>query len=256
MNIRLYIICIGLLFIAACEADQLAGESGAGSIAGSYARMLTIGQHLYVLDDSRLSTFNLSDPLTPSLVERIDVGENLETIFFNGDFIFVGSNEGMYIYSIQSNGVPQLESLTPYEEWTEVLPCDPIVADDRFAYVTLSTSGFVDDGECARFEQINELRIFDIEDETKPVQIALLDMEEPKGLAVDGNLLFVCEKNNGIKVMDISNKAEPEVIVHQAGFEAIDCIAYNGLLMVVNSTSVIQFEYGEDQFDQISVIEF
>ncbi len=240
-KIYFVLLCSLLTFLSCFQEPFTSGET----IVGSYARMLTIGDFLYIIDDTELSTFDISDDTKPSLVERINVGEGIETIFFNGTFLFIGSNEGLYIYSIMSNGVPLLESLTPYEEWTEVLPCDPVVATDDIAYVTLSAAGFQEGGNCSRFIQINELRIFNIEDVTNPIETTVIPLQEPKGLALDDELLFVCEKNDGLLVFDVSIPTEPALIEHFPGFEAIDAIAYKGLLMVVNSERVIQFDYAD-----------
>ncbi len=230
-----------LTFISCFQEPFSSGET----IVGSYARMLTIGDFLYIIDDQELSTLNISDDTNPSLVERINVGEGIETIFYNGNFLFIGSNRGLFIYSIANNGVPQLESMTPYEQWTEVLPCDPVIATDNYAYVTLSAAGFEEAGNCSRFLEINELRIFNIEDVTNPIETTVLTLDEPKGLALDEDLLFVCEKKDGLLIFDISNPTEPVLIKHFPGFEAIDAIAYQGLLMVVNSQNVIQFDYSD-----------
>ncbi len=254
------ILPIIFLFIVGCSQDSAIGptDSGGSAIAGSYARMLAIGSNLYVLEESNLTTLDITEPEVPVKISTIQVGENIETIFFNGVHLFIGSNDGLYIFSLGNNGEPNFESLTRYEDFGNILPCDPVVANQTHAFVTLSTSSLVADpsNTCARFEQINQLRVYDINDVSMAFEVSITEMESPKGLALDGHYLFVCEENNGLKVFNVNDVENPVQINHFPGYEAYDVIAYNGLLMVVSPTEIYQYDYTDiSNIQLLSIIE-
>lgn len=68
-------------------------------------------------------------------------------------------------------------------------------------------------------------------------------MLSPHGLAVDNNLLFLCEGENGLKVYDISNEEQIELVVHLKDLVAYDLIARNGILIVTGEDGVFQYRF-------------
>jgi hypothetical protein len=238
----LYLFSLAMLTAMSCGVDSVA-DTTSSTLSGSYAGMLTIGDNLYMISFDELNIMDVSDPASPVLKQTLKVSDNIESLFYNGDHLFVGSMEGMYIYSLQADGMLQFESLTQYVEFEDVLPCDPIVANDTLSFSTLSTSGIVDEGGCARWVQINELRVYDIQDVSNPVLLSTIEMLEPKGLGLDGQYLFVCEKSDGIRVFDISDPSNLELIHSFPGFSAIDLIPAYGTLLVVGKDSLHQFDY-------------
>lgn len=243
-NIVIALLLIGLF---GCEQDSLTiptDASGSNSLAGSYARMLAIQDRLYIIDETNLITLDIVDPTTPQELESIEVGEDIETIFYNGSNLFIGSPQGLYIYSFSSNGIPSLQSLTPYSFEEEWVACDPVVANDTLAFVTLSTTVEITNAEgCTRGVLINELRVFDIKNTEDPVLLSITEMEEPKGLALDDTVLFVCEKNDGLRVFDVSNPEAPTLLKAFKEFKAYDVIAYNGLLLLIGPNEIKQYDY-------------
>ena len=241
--IRTFILALILAFaLSHCTED---GDASTPSVlSGSYANILTLGERLYVLASGELHTFGLEDISSPQLLNSQEVNLSIESLFYNGENLFIGSSEGMYIYSIDENGIPQKQSVTRYEELVEFLPCDPIAANRQHAYVTLSTSVQASDA-CFRSVDINELLVYDISEVQTPQLVSRIGMQEPKGIGLDGDLLFVCQRYDGIKVFDISEPANLVELYHFGEFEAFDLIPTNGLLMVIGKDQIHQFDYSD-----------
>ena len=76
--------------------------------------------------------------------------------------------------------------------------CDPVIADEKYAYVTLRTGT-----TCNGVN--NRLEILDIANINSPSLVKTYEMTNPHGLSKDGNLLFVCDGANGLKVYNASD---------------------------------------------------
>lgn len=256
-KINIYFIAIvTALLIAACGSES-SFESGAsnGTLSGSYANLLTIDNRLYAVTDSELVSFDVTEAKNPVELDRLQLDFGVESLFYRTGQLFVGSQTTMYIYELNANGLPILASRTNYGNFEEFTACDPIVALDDIAYVTLSSD--IQSTVCGQTfsRQINELRVYDIADISNPNLINIIEMSGPKGLAVDGNWLFVCEKNTGLKVFDISEMEAPVQIHHFNGFKAFDVIPVDGLLLVVGPDNLYQFDYQDmANMYQISIL--
>ena len=108
---------------------------------------------------------------------------------------------------------------------------------------------------CGNLQAANVLLIYDITDISNVTLITSHTMDGPKGLALDGDLLFICDADNGIVVFDLSiNPAFPAGLTTIDGFTANDLIANNGHLMVVCEDGVRQFDYTD--IDNVSLMSF
>jgi len=254
-SITLYgLVFLLIMGMNSCGSDVGVADSGNTVLSGSYASMLNIGSKLYILGETNLRVLDVANPLIPIHVTTVNVDADVESLFFNSGNLFVGSPQGMYIYTLDGSGIPQLASITPYEQFAEILPCDPIVANDTLAFSTLSTS-FDQTGNCWRPESLNELHVYDIKDVSAPKNLARVEMEEPKGLGLADDHLFVCERYNGIKAFNISSPENPELVYSSNPFEAVDLIPANGTLLVVGVDTIHQFDYTDiDNIVKISTI--
>jgi len=243
-----YIILLAIaLLLPSCAADSSGelsdpGSAGAEVLSGSYANMLTIGDKLYVLGNGQLKTLSLANPENPEEINAIDISFDIESLFIANGTVFVGSPDGMFIYTLDGEGIPQFRSQTPYEIIEELQPCDPIVANSEFAFATLSTSIEVNN-DCWRAVSLNELRVFDLENLELPVLINTVPMTQPKGVGLDGDHLFVCENTDGLRILDVSDPVNIEELEHFPGFAAYDVIPANGLLLVVGPKVLHQYDY-------------
>lgn len=220
------------------EAGFAASNSDTG-VAGSYARFITVGDFLYIVDQNSIQTFSLSDPSLPNKVNTQQIGEQIESIFNYQDKLFIGSGSGLYIYTIQSDGIPSQTATYTYD--FPILPCDPVVANDTHAYVTLHDGET--NGSCGGWNITNELKIFDIADITDPQLLISYPMSRPKGLGLDGNTLFVCDDWAGLKIFDVTDPYNLISIATFNHFSAFDVIPLDGLLLCVGTDNIYQFDY-------------
>lgn len=170
------------------------------STAGSMTRFLPIGRYLYTINFNELVLFSIGDNYQPIRFARLDTGTQAETLFQLNDLLFVGSTTGMLMYDVASPGNPNyLNSIQHFRS------CDPVVADENYAYVTLR-------GGTNCFTETNELQIIDIRNPEELSVVARQVMFNPHGLAIHEDYLLVCDGSAGLKVIDVSNREEPNVL--------------------------------------------
>lgn len=235
-------------FSTANGSDKSGSGNSGQTLSGSYAKILKINNNIYAIDKSNLTTFAIKE----NGVDKIDVqdvGFNIENLFNHQDLLFIGSQSGMFIYQISESGIPKKKAQENYFSLPGIRFCDPVIADSEYAYVTLMTTT---EGACRRRFQINELRIYDVRNITSPLLISTTQMEGPKGIGVKGNLLYVCDGENGLKVMDISDKTHPKVINTIEGFKAFDLIINGNKLSVIGEDKLKQY----DITDPENIIEY
>ena len=232
---------IGL--IVGCGADGTfdsdTNTASDGTLSGSYANILQVDGYLYAISESDLITYSLADPDNPQEIGRQDLGFGVESIFHRNGILFIGSRTSLHIYEIGTDGVPSELSRTDYTLFENFGPCDPVVANDTMAYVTLSSRI---DGGCGDV-LINELRLFDIKDLNDPKLIQTYPMSEPKGLGLRGEYLFVCERADGLKVLDVSDPSNIIQVHHFGGYAALDVIPASHLLIVIGPDQLYQYDY-------------
>ncbi len=225
------------LFVISCTSSdsdiaQPATDTGTG---GSLARFTIVGNYLYTLDQSRLTAVDISNPEAPKKTEVVEVGNGAETIFPLNDYLLLGTRTGMLIYRIGDNGRPDFVS-----SYEHIISCDPVVANEQYAYVTLRAAGCRGAGIGAR----DLLDVIDISDTERPKMVASYDMDSPYGLGLDGVVLFVCEGSNGLKVFSLAEDPTfPQLITTFANIDARDVIPLDGTLLVVGPEKLMQLDY-------------
>lgn len=176
------------------EAGTQASQDGAG---GSLARFTIVGDYLYLVDHYSLITYDISDPSSLKLKSKAQLGQGIETIYpYNGK-LFIGSQSGMFVYSLSTPSKPTLEGAVNH-----VRACDPVVANDSVAYVTLRGFGTT----CGSTQSV--LNVYNIK-QKEPLLVKTEGMTNPYGLGIKQNALYVCDKTDGLVVFDISNGFSP-----------------------------------------------
>jgi hypothetical protein len=171
--------------------ENALGGSGTGT-GGSMARFTIVGEYLYVVDQTSLEVFDLSQPQAPVSAARVDIGWGIETIFPYEDKLFIGSNSGMFIYDNSQPTQPvQLAA------FAHARACDPVYVQGNRAWVTLRSGNI-----CEGFT--NQLDLIDITNLTAPVLLRSFPMDNPHGLSIMDNDLFLCEGTFGLKWFDIT----------------------------------------------------
>ncbi len=211
------------------------GDTG-GSVSqgGSLARFAMLENFLYTVDSTAVQSFRLEAPDKPVLFNRVNVDFGIETLFAtsreSGDQLYVGGNQGLYIMDARDPS-----NLRPLGSLSHVQSCDPVVVQDDLAYVTLQ-------GSC--FNEQNRLEIIDIADPSAPRLVTDYSLQEPFGLGVDGDYLFVCDGAAGLKIYKGARTPETLSLVKQLGDIAPrDVIAVGGLALVVTKNGLYQYDY-------------
>ncbi|MCU0374314.1 MAG: hypothetical protein MUF24_03310 [Chitinophagaceae bacterium] len=209
---------------AASAASPVAGKGG------SMARFALAHNHLYTVSQSDLRAFSLQQPEQPLLRSITPLGLGIETIYPFKNNLFIGSNTGMFIYTLTNPEAPKKAGTFEHAR-----VCDPVIADDDYAYVTLRSGT-----NC--FGQINQLNVLDILDLYSPRLITVLPLTNPHGLDKAGDYLYVCDGSDGLRVIDARNPA----VLHLRGRypvrNAYDVICWNKVAIVSAADGIHQFD--------------
>jgi len=218
---------------------SVAQSSTQGAVSGSMSRFMMVEDHLYVISDqSTVKVYSASDnglSLASEFSPWSDAsgwGE-IETLFKLNNNLFIGSTTGILIYNVENPGSP--EYISDYEHMTS---CDPVVANDDYAFITLR-SGV----ECGRVD-IDQLDIINIEDIMNPYFINSVSLSNPHGLSIDdeNDLLFVCDGPNGMNVYNVTDPNGVVALATRSG-DAYDAIANNNTLQVIGEGGLVQYSY-------------
>lgn len=244
-NLFFGLLIAGIYSLSSCtdfSSGEFSDNSSGGALSGSYTSMVTIGSKLYTVSKEDLSTVDISDPAKPKLIDRQHVGFMIENLYHTSGILFIGSQSAMHIYAINSKGVPEKKSSTPYINFgTDVLPCDPVISDGSFAYATLSSSF---DAACGRSVFINELRTYNVKDLSNPILVTTNQMQNPKGLALSNDKLYICEPNFGLSIFNVKVRSlpQPEQTIHDCN--CFDVIVKDQLILAVGKNEIFQFAIG------------
>ena len=209
--------------------------------AGSMARFIVHDGYLYALDRGTLVSYQAAVGL-PVKTGEVALRADAETLFPYGKLLFVGTRQGMLVYSLEDPKYPSFVG-----EARHVYSCDPVVVEKDVAYVTLRA------GNACRAGQ-NELLVFDVKNPTQPIEIAQRSMSSPHGLGVDGALLFVADKQDGLVVFDVTDPKSPRQIGRVANIAGYDLIAHEGILYVSADDGLYQYRYGPEGIAKIDPV--
>ena len=70
-------------------------------------------------------------------------------------------------------------------------------------------------------------------------------MTNPHGLSKDGDLLFICDGNDGLKVYNAANRNSISLIKHITGLSTYDVIAWNDVAIVSATDGLYQYDYSD-----------
>ncbi|TDE07697.1 hypothetical protein [Flavobacterium sandaracinum] len=227
-----------LVFIIGCSDSDSAqnGDTGQG---GSLAVFAIKGNYLYGVDQMKLNVFSLIDSEKPVKVNEIPIGFDIETLFSYGDNLFIGSRNGMFIYSISNPENPT--KLSSVQHFTA---CDPVIANSTHSYVTLNSNA-----TCGN--NTNVLQIYDTKDLTNPKLIHSRTLTQPKGIGFyTTDYLLVCD--DVIKIFDIRNPVEP-ILVHAIDKNCFDVIVRDNTLFAIGNKGVYRYKMNPNDIKDIKL---
>jgi hypothetical protein len=229
----LVIICTAFIFTSCEKASDGTGTANAGTSVGkggSLARFTIVGDYLYAVDNITLNVYDIHDPATTKIVNSVVLRFGVETIYPYKDKLFIGSRDGMYIYSIATPSSPSLLG-----EARHTRSCDPVVANDSVAFVSLMGNprcGPAEDG----------IYTYNIKNVLTPVQIHLNQIPTPNGIGLQDSILYVCQKTNGMSIYNVNDPAAPVLRNKVTGKTFEDVICYDNILICYISTGLALYD--------------
>lgn len=225
-----------------CSKEGTNSNSYAGNQTGqggSLARFAIVGNYLYTVDKENLTVFAISNAASPQFIKTTKVGFEIETIFPFKDKLFIGSTSVVHIFSIANpeNPAKLSQAISP----TVLRRCDPVVAKDTVAYATLRVNG-----QCGGVQSI--LAAYDVKDVLNPIQRSTVNISEPYGLGYKDNVLYVCDRQTGLRVYDISNAYTPvQLKVIRDNDWYIDVIPYGNVLICWTQTGALLYDITDNR---------
>jgi hypothetical protein len=216
--------------------NSQSGVSGSGvGVGGSMARFGIKDNTLYIIDNNIMKVLDISTRTAPVKVNEFYPGWNAETMFIDGNHMFLGTTTGMSVWDISNATSPSSVSF-----FTHARSCDPVIVDDTLAFVTLRTGT-----NCGGSQ--NVLDVLNIKDITKPTTVISCFLTNPHGLGKDGDLLFVCDGSAGLKVYDVSNPKllASNMVYKYPNIDAFDVIPVGKVLVLIGDNGLYQYNYSD-----------
>ncbi|MDD4651151.1 MAG: SdrD B-like domain-containing protein [Methanothrix sp.] len=166
------------------------GSSLGVALAGSHAYMADGGSGLQILD--------VSDPTSPFLAGHYPESSSfpVNAVALDGSYAYVGYKlVRMDIIDVSNPASPSLASRISLSSNKYV---KGIALAGSYAYLI----------RCLLPSQ-PELRIFDVSDPYNPVSKSMYAISDPYGVAVSGSYLYVADGYSGLKIIDVSDPADP-----------------------------------------------
>jgi hypothetical protein len=198
------------------------------------SRFAIVGSSLYTLNSPFVKQYDIGSveeirPVNEGMIEFNDG----ETIFVRDSLLYVGSQSGMYIMNLKNLALLSFTS--------HFVSCDPVVALDTIAYVTLST-GY----GCRR--GISALQLYNVKNPFEPKLVKGYSMVNPRGLAIRDSLLFVCD--DGLKIYYAKHPVDSlPRLTHVKNIDGYDIIARDTTLLLIGSDGFFQYRYGVTNAD-------
>lgn len=225
-------------------AETNAPASSTIGQGGSFARFRIVADYLYAVEPWSINVFDISDLDNPKVLEEVYAQGNIETIFSQGDILFLGGTQGMYIYDISSPDKP-----TYVSEFTHGRACDPVVVSGDYAFITLRSNNFCGDGT------ESGLYIVDVSDLSKPTLEKIYPMSEPYGLGIKEEKLFICDGADGLKVYDKTDINNLVQLNHFKDINTYDVIPLSSSLLMIGDKVLYQYEYLDNNIRLLSTFD-
>lgn len=208
-----------------------AGKTNATGAAGSMARFAAVDNYMYAVTTRDLNVIDISNAPDPQFIKKKSIGWDIETIFPYNNKLYIGAGSSMSVYDLTDPLNPSQLSFNGH--WCSG---DPVVADDKYAYVTLHEANV-----CG--SKINQLEIYDLANPTSPRLVNTYPLTNPQGLSKDGGLLFICD--DGLKIYTATSTGSVQLLKHLKAAGTYDVIAQNGLALVVAKDGLYQYDYSD-----------
>ena len=216
------------------NTNSTASSGSKTGTGGSMAAMVILGQNIFALAETHtLINADISNPALPVKGALTYVGYDLETVYPFDDKLFLGSKEGVYIMDVSNPNAP-----VKLGSFTHGTACDPVITDGKYAYVTLH-QGTTCGGDA------NELQVLNVQDPVNSTLVKTYPMTRPTGLSKDGNLLFVADGPQNVKVFDATDPNNLQLLHELPSGQAYDVITQNNKVIIVSDKGITQYSYDD-----------
>jgi hypothetical protein len=209
-----------------------ANTTGTG---GSEQRFTIVNGYLYALGSYLLNVIDIAQPDNPSMANSITVSDP-ETIYPFQNKLVIGSQNGMSVYDLTNAASPQ-----PLEWVGHWCMNDPAIADGNYIYVTLDATTRCDNISAS----YDQLQIYDATDFSNMTLMKTYTLRSPQGLCKNGNLLFVCDGDDGFQIFDVTDVDNLRTLYHITGMNEQDVIAENGKALIIAKGALIEYDYSD-----------
>ena len=217
-----------------------AGAESMTGTGGSLARFQIVDNYLYTVGNYEMAIFNIQNLAEPVLSNTQYAGWNIETMFQAEGYLYLGSTNGMYIYNLVNPSSPEFVS-----DFTHWEGCDPVVVDGDYAYLTLRGGNL-----CGQLESV--LEVIDISDKTNPTLAARYNLENPYGLGIKNNMLYVCDGTAGLKLFERETPEDLRLVNSLKDIQAKDVIPLEKSLIMIGEKTLYQYDYMDNNIGLIS----
>ena len=217
-----------------------AGAESTTGTGGSLARFQIVDNYLYTVGNYEMAIFNIQNLAEPVLSNTQYAGWNIETMFQAEGYLYLGSTNGMYIYNLVNPSSPEFVS-----DFTHWEGCDPVVVDGDYAYLTLRGGNL-----CGQLESV--LEVIDISDKTNPTLAARYNLENPYGLGIKNDMLYVCDGTAGLKLFERETPEDLKLVNSLKDIRAQDVIPLENSLIMIGGNTLYQYDYMDNSIELIS----
>lgn len=239
------IIAVAAMFFYSCGNDSESGDFSGNSTSagGSLASITIVEDHLYALNPTSIIPVDISNLNDPEVLDLVQVGRGLETIFPYDGKLFLGSASAMFIYDLSNKERPQLLSV-----FRHATGCDPVVARGNFAYVTIR-DGF----SCNNPFRLNVLSVVDISNPSNTFLVNEYNLNNPRGLGIGcNNKLFVCDGEFGLRQYDLTDPSAPVLDTTYSQYFANDVLIKDDVVTMTGEDGIYQFLCEDDELSLLS----
>jgi hypothetical protein len=229
------LLLVFILMGCSNDGDNSTPNSSDGT-GGSLAIFALKENYLYTVDNAKLNIFSLVNTSQPSKVNEINIGFNIETLFSYGTYLFIGSRNGMFIYSLENPENPV--KLSSAQHFTA---CDPVISNGTHSFVTLHSNT-----RCGN--NINVLQIYNTANPSNPILVHQRNLIHPKGLGLYHNYLMVCDDD--LKIFDIQNPNEP-ILVKAINKDCFDVIIKGDDLYAIGENGLYRYLLNQNNITNV-----
>lgn len=250
MQRLLYIIIIAMavVFTTSCEQSEnqaVFQASGTTGQASSLAKFTISGNTLYYADFEALIIYNITDGENPQVVNRIETGIGIETIFPYEHYLFLGGQLGIEIYDISNPQSPQYTSTFSHSQ-----SCDPVIVKNDIAYVTLRQAS-----SCNSTIPFSVLTVLDVSNVRSPIEVHTEPMEDPYGLTFYKGDLYVSEGDQGMKKFDLTDPLQPVLDTFYQDISTYDLLGLEDVLLVTGGDGLYSFDVVGNELIELAKIQ-